>query len=145
MQWCIIPTKQTYYVIITTTNIMREINYQNRTIYQIPTGYNIPSNTSFSIVIITYFTFILCVYIIALYLFYIKRWLFTNLFSFHFQAKDNDIHAYAYSWSPIQWWQKPAKQPTFGPISFVTCFCIGYNAIHWYNVFIDKFISGRLM
>ena len=29
----------------------------------------------------------------------LKRW-FTNLFSFHFQTKDSDKHAYVHSWSP---------------------------------------------
>ena len=28
-----------------------------------------------------------------------KQW-FTNLFSFHFQTKDSDMHAYVHSWSP---------------------------------------------
>ena len=42
-----------------------------------------------------YFTIILCIYIIVLY-FYCTKWLFTNLFLFHFQTKDCDMHAYVH-------------------------------------------------
>ena len=42
-----------------------------------------------------YFTVILCIYIIVIY-FYCTKWLFTNLFLFHFQTKDCDMHAYAH-------------------------------------------------
>ena len=59
----------------------------------------IASRTSTTVVRIIYFTIVLCVYVLVLYLFYIKQ-LFTNLSSFHFQTKDSDMHAYAHSWSP---------------------------------------------
>ena len=54
-----------------------------------------------SIIVLTiiYLTVVLCVHVTVLYLFYIKQW-FTNLFSFHFQTKDSDTHAYVHSWSP---------------------------------------------
>ena len=39
----------------------------------------------------------LCFYVIVLYLFYIK-WFFINLFSFHIQTKDSDMHVYVHSW-----------------------------------------------
>ena len=51
------------------------------------------------VVRITYFTVVVYVYVIVLYLFYIKQ-LFTNLFLLHFQIKDGDMHAYVQSWWP---------------------------------------------
>ena len=45
------------------------------------------------------FNVVLCVYVATHYLFYIKQ-LFTSLFSFHLETKDNDMHEYAHSWSP---------------------------------------------
>ena len=50
---------------------------QTASIDQFPTGYNVHQLS-------LYFAVVICVYIILLYRFYIK-WLFTKLFSFHFQ------------------------------------------------------------
>ena len=47
--------------------------------------------------VLIYFTVVICVYLIVLYLFCIKRSI-SNLSSFHFQPKDTDTHAYAHSW-----------------------------------------------
>ena len=47
--------------------------------------------------VLIYFTVVICVYLIVLYLFCIKRSL-SNLSSFHFQQKDSDKHGYANSW-----------------------------------------------
>ena len=61
MHCCNIPAKQTYGVIITATNILWEINYINRIIYRIPTGYTIAHSTSITVVRKIYFTVIVCV------------------------------------------------------------------------------------
>ena len=55
-------------------------------------------STSITIVRITYFTVVISIYLIVLYLFCINQ-PFSNLFLFHFQTKDSDTHAYAYPWS----------------------------------------------
>ena len=47
---------------------------------------------------IIYFTVVICVYFIVLYLFCIKR-LLSNLTLFHFQTEYSDTHVYAHSWS----------------------------------------------
>ena len=57
----------------------------------------VAGSTSIIVVKKIYFTVVLCVYIIVLDLFYTER-LFTNLFSFHFQTKDGNMCAPA--WSP---------------------------------------------
>ena len=88
-------------VIITITNILWEINYQNPRHLAIGFSqvitYQLTSSTSITVVRIFYFTVVLCAYVIMLYLFYIKQ-LFTNLFSFHFQTKDSDTYMYVHRW-----------------------------------------------
>ena len=122
------PQSEQMMYLITTINILREISYQNRTLYQIPIGYHnyqiaIASSTSIIIVRIVYFTIAVCVYIMVLYLFYIK-WLFTNLFSFHFQTKDRDTHVYAPSWLPNDGNRNQQNNQLLDPFLFVTCFYI---------------------
>ena len=97
---------------------MQEINYHNCPIYQIPTGYiiyqlsNRHSQQFINYAVrIIYFAVVLYVFVVLLYLIYLKQ-LFTNLFSFHLQTKDSDLHVYAHSWFPN----------------------VG-NPIHWYNIF----------
>ena len=53
-------------------------------------------STSIIVVRKIYFTVVICVYLIVLYLFCIKRSL-SNLSSLHFQPKDSDSHAYAHT------------------------------------------------
>ena len=57
------------------------------------------SNTSFIIIVVrkAHLISALCIHIVLLYVFYIKQ-LFTNMFLFHFQTNDNDMHAYEDSW-----------------------------------------------
>ena len=58
-----------------------------------------------------------------------------------FIPKDTDTHAYAMVVK--RWWQKPAKQPTFGPVSFITCL-LNSNPIQQYNVFLLANFFGRV-
>ena len=91
-------------VIIIVTNILREINYQKSHHLSDPhrlcyTNDQIAIAHSTSIIVVRkiYFTVVICVYLIVLYLFCIKRSL-SNLSSFHFQPKDSNTHVYAHSW-----------------------------------------------
>ena len=94
---------------------------------------------------IIYFIVVLCVYVTVLYLFYIKR-LFKNVFSFHFQTKDSDMHTYVYSWSPNDGNRNVQNNQLLGLFLLQHVFKLVNNPIHWYSIFlsIGKFISGRL-
>ena len=71
-----------------------------------------------------YFTVVVCVYLIVLYLFCIKQ-LFSNLSSFHFQAKDSHMHAYAHSRSPNDGHRNQQNNRLLGLFfSFITYFYI---------------------
>ena len=68
-----------------------------------------------------YFTVVICIYLIVLYLFCIKR-SFSNLSLFHFQTNDSDMHAYVHSWSSNNGDRNQQNNQLLGPISFITCF-----------------------
>ena len=79
------------------------------------------------------------VYVIVLYLFYIKR-LFTILFSFHLQTKDSDTNPLMVTnW----WWQKSTKQPTFKSISFIVHYKLVNNPIHGYKLLLFASFSDK--
>ena len=83
-----------------------------------------------------YFTAVLCAYIIVLYLFRIKQ-LFTNLFSWSGCSLSNKGYRYTCICALVvakQWWQKPVRQPTFGPVSLKHVFILVNNPIHRCNI-----------
>ena len=79
-----------------------EIFIKNRTIHWIPTGYNITiiklPQHKYIHYCCNYFTVVIFVYLIVLYLFCMKWW-FSNLSLFHIQTKDSNMYAYVHSWS----------------------------------------------
>ena len=96
-------TKRLDGVIITISNILREINYRisiqlsfpymlQYIIYQIPQPV---IRTSLIVLRKIHFTVAFCIYIVVLYI----KQLLTNMFLFHFQIKDTDVHVYAGSWN----------------------------------------------
>ena len=83
-----------------------------------------------------YFTVVLCVHIIVLYLSQMKQF-FTNLLLFHLQTKASELHPYEHSWSPNDGDRnKKNDYITFGLVSFITyAFMLLKNPIHQYNIF----------
>ena len=111
-------------------------------IYQLSNG---PSQQYINCVVrIMYFTVVIYVYLIVLYLFYIKQ-LFTNLFSLHFQTKDGDMHAYVHSWLPHDGDRNQQNNQLLHPfLCNIFLYWLTIPFIGIYNVFIDKFIWGEL-
>ena len=89
----------------------------------------------------TLFNIDLFVYVMVLYLVYIN-WLFTNLFLFHFQTKDRDMHVYALAVAK-QWWQKLAA---LEHVSFITLFVLinsaqCYLLVSYYSVAFFRWVK----
>ena len=134
MQWWIIPTKQMDDVIIKyfVENQLSKTARSPQAIIHIYTNYQIATASSTSITIVHKNNLLYCCYLC----------LHNSFISFlHIQCSNCSqacfhstfkqrltiwMHMYVHLWSNKRW-QKPAKQLTFGPIFFVTCFTYVYG------------------
>ena len=95
------------------------------------------------------FTVVLCVHVIVLYLFYIKWW-FTTYFHSTFKQRIAICMHMCIRGHQNWWWQKPAKQWTFGVALFITWLAIYWIAIlfigiifFYWQVFFEMGLSNQ--